>query len=363
LIESAVTRTTQPLGEAPTWLEALERVSAAAPFDRPILVVGERGVGKELIAERVHFLSSRWGGPLIRVNCAALPQDLLDSELFGYEAGAFTGAQKRRAGRFELADKGTLFLDEIATASPQVQEKLLRVVEYGEFQRLGGEVTLTVDVRLVAATNVDLPSLAAKGKFRADLLDRLSFEVVTVPPLRARRSDVRLLAEFFGKRMAQEAGERFVGFSPSALAVLEAYSWPGNVRELKNVAERATYRAMAARQTGQIMITEDLLDPFRSPWRPAVSLAEEAPGSEGAAGDSPAAARPLPEMALPVPQGAQIAGDFDSATRAYEMALIDAALDACQHHQGEAAKRLGLSYHRLRALLRKYGYVGGEAKT
>lgn len=355
-------RAAQPLGVAPSWLEALERVSAAAPFDRPVLVVGERGVGKELIAERVHFLSPRWDRPLIRVNCAALSEELLDSELFGHEPGAFTGAQRRRLGRFEQAEKGTLFLDEIATASAQVQEKLLRVVEYGEFQRLGGETTLQADVRLVAATNVDLPALAARGKFRADLLDRLSFEVVTVPPLRARPGDVRLLAEFFGNRMAQEAGESFAGFAPSAVALLEAHDWPGNVRELKNVAERATYRALAARQGGAIMLDRDMLDPFASPWRPRADLAAKLPEPASA---SPAARQVTGDTAAaPESHGmiatTSIAGDFDSATRAHEMMLIDTALASCQHHQGEAAKRLGLTYHRFRALLRKYGYVGGS---
>jgi len=289
-----VARPPQPLGSAPAWLAALERVSAAAPLDRPVLVVGERGVGKELVAERVHFLSARWGGPLVKVNCAALSEDLLDSELFGYEAGAFTGATKRRAGRFEQANGGTLFLDEIATASPRVQEKLLRVIEYGELQRLGGEATLTVDVRVVAATNVDLPAAAERGRFRADLLDRLSFEVVTLPPLRGRREDVVLLAEAFARGLARDMGESFPGFAPSAIAALEAHDWPGNVRELKNVAERATYRALAAGERGPVRLPPDALDPFASPWRPPAEtpgtpLAQGAhtprtPPSEGAAG-------------------------------------------------------------------------------
>ena len=178
--------TTQLIGEAPAWLSAQEHVSRVAPLERPILVIGERGTGKELIGERLHFLSKRWEGPFVKVNCAALSEQLLDSELFGHERGAFTGATEQRKGRFELADGGTIFLDEIATASRAVQEKLLRIVEYGEFQRLGGSRVLTTNVRIVAATNMHLPGMVERGEFRADLLDRLAFDVITLPPLRAR---------------------------------------------------------------------------------------------------------------------------------------------------------------------------------
>ncbi len=163
-----IDQNTQLLGQAPAWLSAQEHVSRVAPLDRPILVIGERGTGKELIGERLHFLSKRWDGPFVKVNCAALSETLLDSELFGHERGAFTGATEMRRGRFELADGGTIFLDEIATASDQVQEKLLRVVEYGEFQRVGGSKVLATDVRIVAATNADLPGMVEAGEFRAD---------------------------------------------------------------------------------------------------------------------------------------------------------------------------------------------------
>src|SRR5882762_135066 len=163
------------LGESPAFRDMLAHVSRIAPLDRPVLVVGERGTGKELVAARINYLSSRWDKPFVKLNCAALAESLLDSELFGHEAGAFTGATRRRLSRFELADGGTLFLDEIATASLAVQEKILRVIEYGAFERVGGNEVQQVDVRVVAATNVDLPALAASGKFRADLLDRLAF--------------------------------------------------------------------------------------------------------------------------------------------------------------------------------------------
>ncbi|HGM4843946.1 TPA: sigma 54-interacting transcriptional regulator, partial [Serratia marcescens] len=160
------------LGEANAFVDVLEQVSQVAKLNKPVLVIGERGTGKELIAHRLHYLSNRWQGPFISLNCAALNENLLDSELFGHEAGAFTGAQKRHLGRFERADGGTLFLDELATAPMLVQEKLLRVIEYGQLERVGGSQPLRVDVRLVCATNDDLPALAAAGKFRADLLDR-----------------------------------------------------------------------------------------------------------------------------------------------------------------------------------------------
>ncbi|EIM0841867.1 sigma 54-interacting transcriptional regulator, partial [Salmonella enterica subsp. enterica serovar Typhimurium] len=192
------------LGEANRFLEVLEQVSRLAPLDKPVLIIGERGTGKELIANRLHYLSSRWQGPLISLNCAALNENLLDSELFGHEAGAFTGAQKRHPGRFERADGGTLFLDELATAPMLVQEKLLRVIEYGELERVGGSQPLQVNVRLVCATNADLPAMVKEGTFRADLLDRLAFDVVQLPPLRERQSDIMLMAEHFAIQMCRE---------------------------------------------------------------------------------------------------------------------------------------------------------------
>src|ERR671911_2925248 len=202
------------VGQASAFLDLMERVSRVAPLDRPVLVIGERGTGKELIAARLHYLSPRWDRPLLTLNAAALPETLVDSELFGHEAGAFTGAVRQRRGRFELADRGSVFLDEIASTSLAVQERLLRVVEYGAFERLGGSATVRVDVRLIGATNVDLPSEAAAGRFRDDLLDRLAFDVLTVPPLRARRDDVPLLADHFGRAMAHDLGwHDFPGFT------------------------------------------------------------------------------------------------------------------------------------------------------
>jgi psp operon transcriptional activator len=219
----------QFVGQSQAILDAVERASRAAALSRPVLVIGERGTGKELIAERLHHLSDRWGEPLVVMNCAALPETLIEAELFGHEAGAFTGASKARAGRFEEADGGTLFLDELGTLSMAAQERLLRAVEYGEVTRIGASRPTTVDVRIVAATNEDLPTLAERGEFRADLLDRLSFEVITLPPLRAREGDVVVIADFFGRRMAAELlWDDWPGFSDSVMEQLESYPWPGN---------------------------------------------------------------------------------------------------------------------------------------
>lgn len=344
-----VGETPQIIGEAPEWLSALEHISRLAPLDRPALVIGERGTGKELVAERLHFLSRRWDGPYIKVNCAALSDDLLDSELFGHERGAFTGATERRIGRFELANGGTIFLDEIATASQRVQEKLLRVIEYGEYQRLGGEKVLQTNVRVVAATNIDLPSAVAAGKFRADLLDRLAFDVVTLPPLRVRKGDASLLADFFARRMAREMMEDFPGFAPSAIEAIETHEWPGNVRELRNFAQRITARALVVPTNEPIRFDPEALDPFASPFRPAPVL-------KGTPETPPAAAQP----ALPKPE---LGAPFDAQTRLFETALIDAALGLHDGHQGKAADTLGLTYHQFRGLLRKHDYGKKPGKT
>ncbi|MEM0986736.1 MAG: phage shock protein operon transcriptional activator [Pseudomonadota bacterium] len=340
-------RAPQLIGESPAWLEALEHASRVAPLERPLLLIGERGTGKELVGERLHFLSSRWEGPFVKVNCAALSEDLLDSELFGHERGAFTGATERRAGRFELADGGTIFLDEIATASKRVQEKLLRVVEYGEYQRLGGETALFTDVRVVAATNIDLPSAVQRGDFRADLLDRLAFDVITLPPLRARSGDASLLADFFARRMAVELRTDFPGFAPSAIAAIETHAWPGNVRELRNFAERLTHKALLDAPSDPVRFDPSALDPFASPWRP-LPPQQTSHNSENASSPAPMGDFHSPTTISP--------DDFQQAVSTYEMQLIDAALASTSQHQGKAAERLGLSYHQLRGLMKKHGY-------
>ncbi|WP_375055292.1 phage shock protein operon transcriptional activator [Zobellella sp. DQSA1] len=315
------------IGQSNHLLAMLEQVSLLAQLNKPVLVVGERGTGKELVAHRLHYLSPRWQQPFISLNCATLAENLLESELFGHEAGSFTGAQKRHLGRFERADGGTLFLDELATTSPRVQEKLLRVIEYGEFERVGGGQAVSVNVRLVCATNRDLPALAQAGEFRADLLDRLAFDVVTLPPLRARGDDILRLAEHFAVNLCMELGwPLFAGFSPDIRDQLLAHPWPGNVRELKNVIERSLYR----HGQPEIPLAELYLDPFASPWRPEGSTA----------------APPGQPAALPLDLRVHLAGE--------ERQLIRAALAQARYNQRQAAELLGLSYHQLRGLLRKY---------
>lgn len=333
----------QLIGSSPAFLATMDKVSQSAALGRSMLVVGERGTGKELIAARLHFLSPRWDKTYLTLNCAALSEELLDSELFGHEAGAFTGATKRRLGRFERADGGTLFLDEIATASQRVQEKLLRVIEYGEFERLGGDQTIKVDVRVIGATNIDLPSAAKSGKFRADLLDRLSFDVITLPPLRVRRADIAPLAEYFGRKIAKELGaEDFPGFAPATLAFMMDYEWPGNVRELKNVSERAVGMAILDDNTFAGPVDDIVLDPFATPWRPT----EETPTETAVEPNSPKA---IPQVAAPED------ADFNEKVHAFELGLIKTALASNDNHQGRAAKALGLTYHSFRGLLRKHG--------
>jgi psp operon transcriptional activator len=340
------------VGQAPTFLDLLEEVSRVAPLDRPVLVIGERGTGKELIASRLHYLSERWDRPLVKLNAAALPETLLDSELFGHEAGAFTGAMRQRRGRFELADGGSLFLDEVASTSLAVQERLLRVVEYGAFERVGGSATVRVDVRLIGATNVDLPSEAAAGRFRQDLLDRLAFDVLTVPPLRARREDIPLLAEHFGRAMAHDLGwPGFPGLGAEAMDALLAHPWPGNVRELKNVVERAVYRTGSpARRTTKVQF-----DPFASPFRPAPERHESSRFGD-ASGRGQLDSRALDSKA-------DDRMDFRQAVAAFEHQLLEDALANHRHNQRATAAALGLSYDQLRNQLRKHGLLPGRRRT
>ncbi len=357
------------IGQAPSFLGLMDHVSQAAPLNRPTLVIGERGTGKELVGARLHYLSPRWDKPFVKLNCAALSETLLETELFGHEAGAFTGAQKRHVGRFELSDGGTLFLDEIATASLRVQEKILRVIEYGEFERVGGTQTIEVDVRVVGATNADLPKLAEVGKFRADLLDRLCFDVLTIPPLRARPEDIPVLAEHFAVAMARELGRPFFGgFTPAAMRQMLDYPWPGNVRELKNVVERAVYKQAEPEKE----IDEIVFDPFESPWRPKqMAIYDTAPATQPAA--TPVAVDGGNGGGQGMGPGGAFGGafggrgnvlqlwpkdggpcDFLGQVADFEKALLRAALERNKYHQKRAAADLGLNYHQFRGYLRKY---------
>ena len=334
-----VDRNMQFIGQSGAFLDAVERASRAAPMRRPVLVIGERGTGKELIAERLHRLSPRWGEPLITLNCAALPETLIEAELFGHEQGAFTGATRARAGKFEEADKGTLFLDELASLSMGAQERLLRAVEYGEVTRIGASRSVQVDVRIVAATNEDLPQLAQQGLFRADLLDRLSFEVITLPPLRVREGDIHVLADYFGRRMSTELDwEVWPGFTQGALQALEDHQWPGNVRELRNVIERAIYRW----DDWTAPIAHIVFDPFDSPWKPA------APAYRASEPQIDAAPRPAPATAL------DTVSDLRGAVDAHEKAILEQALGRHRYNQRQTAKALGLSYDQLRHCMKKH---------
>lgn len=328
------------IGESPSFLEIIEQASRAARHDRPVLVIGERGTGKELIASRLHFLSPRWEQNFVQVNCAALPDTLLESELFGHEAGSFTGAQGRRIGRFEEADKGTIFLDEIATTSLSAQEKILRITEYGTFQRLGSNKTIHTDVRIIGATNIDLPSAAEAGNFRHDLLDRLALDVITLPPLRHRHEDITILAFHFGQKIAQELGwETFPGFSENVIDELLQYKWPGNVRELKNVVERSVYYAHNEFQPIQSI----MLDPFNSPFRPHTSTARRAQKIE-----------PETNNTDKSPMGPL---DFQESVELHEKKLLKNALKMNKFNQKEAAKFLNLNYHQLRHQLKKHNLL------
>ncbi len=320
----------EAVGQSEAFLEFQERLSRVAPVNRPVLLLGERGTGKELAAYRLHYLSGRWQEPFVTINCAALPATLIESELFGYEKGAFTGAVSRRTGRFEAADGGSLFLDEIGHIPTEVQEKILRVVEYNTIERVGSVDSFAVDVRLIAATNADLPARVEAGAFMRDLLDRLSFEVLFLPPLRNRGEDILLLANHFAARMAFELGrEAIPQFSEGAVRALLDYYWPGNIRELKNVVERAVYRSNTQR------IVDIRFDPFRSPY------------------DPPRQPEPQPPAA-PVEERPPADRSYREAVREFQIRLIGQALRDAKYNQKTAASRLGLTYHQFRGLYRKF---------
>jgi DNA-binding NtrC family response regulator len=303
------------VGEHPAITQVLEQADRLASVPRPVLVRGERGTGKELVARRLHAGGERRDGPFVTVNCGALGGDLLRSELFGHEAGSFTGAQKRHTGKLEQADGGTLFLDEVGNMSTDFQEKLLRVVEYQEFERTGGGETVRVDVRVVAATNADLEEMIRDGEFRADLYDRLSFATLEVPPLRQRRSDIPLLIEHFARALAAEMpGMEWRALSAAALEELVTYYWPGNVRQLRNVIEHLYI--MSAGEAEEIQPGE----------LPAEITAVEVAGA-----------------------------GFDEQVEAFQRRLLSEALRQARGNQKEAAALLELTYDRFRHFYRKLG--------
>ncbi len=299
----------------------LEQVEQVASIPRPVLICGERGTGKELIAAALHYGGDRSERPFVKMNCAALSDTLLESELFGHEKGAFTGATDTRRGRFENADGGTLFLDEIGNTSVDFQKNVLRVIEYQEFERTGGNRTLHVNVRVVAATNANLEEEIAAGRFRADLYDRLRFSVINLPSLRERLEDVRPLCTYFTRQICDEVPSIVRReFSADALAALESYAWPGNVRELKFAVERALCVA-----SGSLVECADL----------PPELLNEGGGIQH------------PEI-----------GNFDEQMAQVEAGLLRRALDGAGGSQKAAAALLQLSYDRFRHLLRKHGVIG-----
>jgi two-component system response regulator HydG len=292
------------IGSSPAFRRMTTLVEQVADSSATVLVQGESGTGKELVASAIHQRSARRKGPFIAVNCAALPETLLESELFGYEKGAFTGAATRKEGRFELADGGTLFLDEVADLSPVTQPKILRVLQEGEFERLGATKTIRVDVRIVAATNQDLGQMVKEKRFREDLYYRLNVITINVPPLRERREDIRVLAQHFLRIYAAKNNRTLEGFTDEAMRRLEAHAWPGNVRELENVVERGVVLAR-----GALMDTGE--------------LPEEIAG-----------ATPLPEGVLTVRIGTPLA---EVGAR-----LLDATLRATKGNKTLTAKLLGI---------------------
>jgi DNA-binding NtrC family response regulator len=312
------------MGEDPALKEAMLAVQRAATTDTTVLLLGESGTGKELMSRALHQLSERAKGPFVAINCAAIPENLLENELFGHEKGAFTGAGARKVGRVELAHKGTLFLDEIGDLPLPLQGKILRLVQEREFERVGGLRTLTVDVRVVAATNRDLRSLVDEKLFREDLYFRLSVFPIEIPPLRRRRRDVLLLAEAFVEKLGREMGRRGLTLSDDAKRALGAHSWPGNVRELQNCLERAI-----------ILCDGSVIE--------AVHLRLEPPVRSGPTlADVVDLSGPLPEVAKRV------------VARAEEEAIA-LALDETGGDRAAAAERLGISLSTLNRRLRKSG--------
>ncbi len=316
LLQQAARQRYQIVGESPQILEVLNRIDRIATIPRPVLITGERGTGKELVARAIHTAAGDSDRPMIVVNCAAFTDTLLESELFGHEKGAYTGADSRVHGKFELASGGTLFLDEIGNMSLPFQQKILRVVEYGTFTRVGGTNEIKVSSRIIAATNVDLKKKMQQGSFLNDLYDRLAFEEINIPPLRNREGDIERLARYFLNMFMQEIpslGGKHL--SPAALSVLKRYHFPGNIRELKNIIERAAYR-----DTTNEITPEDL---------------------------------GMPNPALP---DFELTGFYDKI-ETYKKHLILDALSATQNNQARAARLLGLSYHQYRYFLKKYRTV------
>jgi two-component system, NtrC family, response regulator AtoC len=304
--------------------EVLATVSRVAPSNSTVLLGGESGVGKDLIARALHEHSRRASGPFVKINCTAIPENLLESELFGYEKGAFTGAHASNPGKFELADKGTIFLDEIGDVPPAIQVKLLGVLQERKFDRLGGTKTLKVDVRLIAATNRDLRAALEQGTFREDLYYRLNVVPINIPPLRERKEDIPYLVDHFIKHFAKESGKLIKGITPAGLSLLTSFHWPGNVRELENIIERTV-----ALSTREMIDAEDISLDISPPKAPT--------------GTAPF-----------LPEGISL--------EQWEDEMIKESLRRTNGNKSQAARLLGLSRNALRYRLSKMGLSDEESR-
>ncbi len=336
------------IGRAPPMQEMSKLIGRVAPQDVNVLILGESGSGKELVARALYSHSRRVNHPFLAINCAAIPETLLESELFGHEEGAFTGATRRRVGKFEQCDGGTLFLDEIGDMAPSVQAKMLRVLQEQSFQPLGGTRSVRTDVRVLAASNHDLERDVADGRFRKDLYYRLKVLSIYVPPLRERRADIAELAHHFLFRFNREMGREFAGFDPEALALLQDYDWPGNVRELQGAIKEAMLRA-----TGHLILAEFLPDAIHHPHGAHVAPLAP-PGSDN-----------LPDLQALV-KGLLDRGDKDvyaQVMQVVERVLFAQVLRRTNYHQGQASEVLGLHRSTLRYKLRELGISLGRAIT
>jgi len=331
LREEGQARYGEIIGESPPMQQVFHWIDRVALSDSTVMIYGESGTGKELVARAIHAASPRKDGPFVRVNCGALNENLLDSELFGHEKGAFTGAEKRRRGRFELADGGTLFLDEIATVPQTTQVRLLRVLQERELERVGGEETIPVNVRIIAATNATLAALRGDGTFREDLFYRLHVVPITLPPLRERKEDITLLVHHFIEKLRGRTASPVRAASPGALRRLASHEWPGNVRELENVIERAL-----------VLADGDELDENDIP-----SL-----GMGGGARQPHARVAPASEDSVVLPTGGL---DLNQAVEGMEERLLRQALEQADGVKAEAARLLGLKPSALYYKLEKYG--------
>jgi len=327
------------IGQTPGMQEVYKAIGRVAPLDVPVLILGESGTGKELVARAIYQHSPRSQGPFLAINCAAIPEGLLESELFGHEKGAFTGADRRRIGKFEQADKGTLFLDEIGDMTLATQPKLLRLLQEQQFERVGGDETIRTDVRVLAATNQDLDSKVASGLFRHDLLYRLKVFTIYLPPLRKRREDLPLLVSHFIKQLNSSLGKQVNSVSPEALRLFESYSWPGNVRELQSAIKYAYVQS-----AGDVITPECLPVQFRV-RAPVVRI----PLSE-----AEAAGLNVAEFVTRLLQ-ADESNIYGKVTSAVDRVVVETVLRHVKGNQVQASELLGISRTTLRAKLRSLG--------